>query len=141
MGRNLSLLARPPRLEEDGVTHRRECECVRCDAGFRPSEHERLAARRRFDAQRARERTARAQARTEERARMKRDEFEGYVDGQVQAADEQVIALRAARERVARDQRLAELWQLRRAGLSLRDALDEVEKRWAQQGSNLRPED
>ncbi len=37
MGRNLSLLAHLPRFEADGVTHRRDCECVRCDAGYRPT--------------------------------------------------------------------------------------------------------
>ena len=58
MGRTLSLLARLPRLEEDGVTHRRDCECVRCDAGYRPTEHERADARRRIGEQKAREQAA-----------------------------------------------------------------------------------
>ena len=141
MARNLSLLTRLPRLEQDGVTHRRDCECARCDAGFGPSEQERAEARRRFEAQRAREREARALSRAEERARMKQAQVDDFVDGQVKAADDQVRALREARERASRDDKLAALWELRRAGLSLRDALDEVEKRWAQQGSNLRPTD
>ena len=141
MARNLSLLTRLPRLEQDGVTHRRDCECARCDAGFGPSEQERAEARRRFGAQRARERMARALTRAEERARMKQAHVDEFVDAQVKAADDQVRALREARERASRDERLAALWELRRAGLSLRDALDEVEKRWAQQGSNLRPTD
>jgi hypothetical protein len=129
MGRNLSLLARLPRIEDDGVIHRRDCECVRCDAGFRPSEQERAEARRRVEARRARERMARAQTRADERVRMKQAETSEHLDAEVQAADEQVRALREARERVGRDRRLAELWALRRAGLSLRDALDEVERR------------
>jgi len=67
MGRTLSLLARLPRLETDGVTHRRDCECVRCDAGFRPTERERVEARRRISDKRAREQAARDVARREER--------------------------------------------------------------------------
>ena len=52
-----------------------------------------------------------------------------YVDEQVKAADAQVRALRQARDRAAADQRLAQLWELRRAGWSLRDALEEVDRR------------
>ena len=92
-------------------------------------------------AQRARERAGRALARAEERARMKQAVVDEYVDTQVKAVDDQVRALRDARERSAEDRRRADLWELRRAGMSLQQALDEVEKRWAQQGSNLRPTD
>jgi hypothetical protein len=129
MGRTLSLLARLPRLEEDGVLHRRDCECVRCDAGYRPTEQEREEARRRIVALKAREQAAQAEARRKERERMKLAVVDVYVDEQVRAADRQVRALREARDRAARDERLAQLWQLRRAGLSLKDALDEVERR------------
>src|SRR3954454_10460154 len=123
MGRNLSLLSHLPRLEEDGVTHRRDCECVRCDAGFGPSEQERAEARRRFQERQEREGAERALKRAKERERMKQAERELYVDAQVQAADTQVQALRQARHRGADDGRLAELWRLRQAGYSLRDAL------------------
>jgi hypothetical protein len=129
MGRTLSLLARLPRFEDDGVTHRRDCECVRCDAGFRPTEQEREAARRRFGAQKAREQAAQSEVRRKERERMKLAVVDVYVDEQVRAADVQVKALREARERAAADERLAQLWELRRAGWSLRDALEEVERR------------
>ena len=54
-----------------------------------------------------------------------------YVDDQVRAANAQVRALREARERAAADERLAQLWELRRAGLSLRDAIEEVDRRAA----------
>ncbi len=54
-----------------------------------------------------------------------------FVDEQVRAANDQVQALREARDRAAADERLAQLWQLRRAGLSLHDAIDEVERRAA----------
>ena len=129
MGRTLSLLARLPRFEADGVTHRRDCECVRCDAGFRPTEQERAEARRRMGAQRAREQAAQAALRRKERERVKLAVVDVYVDEQVRAADAQVKALREARDRAAADERLAELWELRRAGWSLRDALEEVERR------------
>jgi hypothetical protein len=131
MGRTLSLLARLPRLETDGVTHRRDCECVRCDAGFRPTERERVEARRRISDKRAREQAARDVARRQERERMNRALVEVFVDDQVKAANDQVQALRAARDRAASDERLAQLWELRRAGFSLEAAIEEVERRLA----------
>jgi hypothetical protein len=131
MGRTLSLLARLPRFEEDGITHRRDCECVRCDAGFRPTEQERESARRRIGEQKAREHAAQVVARKKERERMNQAVVDVYMDDQVRAANAQVRALREARERVEHDERLAQLWKLRREGWSLRDALDEVERRAA----------
>ena len=131
MGRTLSLLARLPRFEDDRVTHRRDCECVRCDAGYRPTEHERAAARRRQVEHMAREQAAREATRRKERERMKLAVLDVFVDEQVQAANDQVQALREARDRAAADERLAQLWQLRQAGFSLRDAIDEVERRAA----------
>jgi hypothetical protein len=134
MGRTLSLLARLPRLEEDGLTHRRDCECVRCDAGYRPTEHERAEARRRFGAQRAREQAAQTVARKKERERMNQAVVDVFVDSQVRAANDQVQALRQARDRAASDERLAQLWELRRAGWKLPDALEEIERRAAASG-------
>lgn len=52
-----------------------------------------------------------------------------YVDEQVRAANRQVQALREARERAAADERLAQLWELRRGGWSLEEALHEVDRR------------
>ena len=142
MGRTLSLLAHLPRLEADGVTHRRDCECVRCDAGFRPTEHERTAARLRFEAIQSREAAARALTRRRERARIKRAALALELEADAKAVDERLGALRAARERAEHDGRLAMLERLRRAGVPLADALASVESvAWAQQGSNLRPED
>jgi hypothetical protein len=135
MGRTLSLLANLPRLEEDGVTHRRDCECVRCDAGYRPTEHERAQARRRIGAQRAREQAAQAVARKQERERMNQAMVDVFVDSQVRAANDQVQALRQARDRAAADERLAQLWELRRAGWTLQAALEEVERRAASAAS------
>ena len=131
MGRTLSLLARLPRLEEDGVTHRRDCECVRCDAGYRPTEQERTRARQRIAAKKAREQAAHILARKRELEVMKQAVMDLFVDAQVKAANDQVDSLREAKARSASDERLAELWRLRRAGLSLPEALEEVERRAA----------
>ena len=60
---------------------------------------------------------------------MKQAVVDVYVDDQVKAANAQVRALREARERADADERLALLWELRRTGWSLRDALEEVERR------------
>jgi hypothetical protein len=142
MARTLSLLAHLPRFEDDGVTHRRDCECVRCDAGFRPTEQERATARLRFEAARAREDAARVLARRRERARLKRAALALELEADAKAVDERLSSLRAARDRVAHDGRLAMLERLRRAGVPLAEALASVESlAWAQQGSNLRPED
>jgi hypothetical protein len=128
MGRNLSLLAHLPRVEADGVTHRRDCECVRCDAGFRPSEQERAAAQRRWDERKEREAAARLAARRQERARVRAAATGIELGVQVQATDAQVRELRAAKARVDGDRDLALFQALRRAGLSMEAALDEVER-------------
>ncbi len=129
MGRNLSLLAHLPRFEADGVTHRRDCECVRCDAGYRPSEADRTVAGRRWDERRIREAAARALARRQERARVRAVATELALGAEIQAADEKVRALRAAHQRADSDRRLALLQSLRRSGMSLAAALAEVESR------------
>jgi hypothetical protein len=129
MGRNLSLLAHLPRLEADGVTHRRDCECVRCDAGYRPTEADRTVAGRRWEERRIREAAARALARRQERARVRAVATELVLGAEVQAANEQVRALRAAHRRVDGDSRLALLQALRRTGMPLAAALAEVDRR------------
>lgn len=141
MGRTLSLLTHLPQLEADGVTHRRDCECVRCDAGFRPSEHERAAAQRRWEAQRAREAAERALARRQERARVKALATELQVQADVRAADARVRELREAKARVDSDRRLAMFQMLRRKGLSIPAALEEVDRQLrAGQKADARPD-
>ena len=130
MGRSLSLLARLPSFEEDGVTHRRDCGCARCDAGFGPSESERAEARRRWDEKRARAAAERAAARKREADRLKRAELDLFVNDQVQATDQRVRSLHALEDRVRQDPRLDELARLRRAGLPLREALAEIDRRF-----------
>ena len=129
MGRNLSLLAHLPRFEADGVTHRRDCECVRCDAGYRPSEADRTVAGRRWEERRVREAAARALARRQERARVRAVATELAVGAEIRAANEEVRALRAAHARADGDPRLALLQALRRTGMPLAAALVEVERR------------
>jgi hypothetical protein len=136
MGRNLSLLAHLPRFEADGVTHRRDCECVRCDAGYRPSEHERAAAQRRWEQQREREAAARALARRQERARARSMVTSLQLQADVQAAEARIQSLREAKARVDADRRLALFQALRRGGLSITAALDEVERREARGGKS-----
>jgi hypothetical protein len=134
MGRTLSLLAHLPRLEADGVTHGRDCECVRCDAGFRPTEQERALAHRRWDERRAREAAQRALARRRERARVKAAALELQLGTEARAVDERLRVLREARARAAHEARLALLQSLRAAGIPLREALAEVERRMGGEG-------
>ena len=86
MGRNLSLLTHLPRFEADGVTHRRDCECVRCDAGYRPSETDRTVAGQRWEERRIREAAARALARRQERARVRAVATELALGAEIRAA-------------------------------------------------------
>jgi hypothetical protein len=130
MGRALSLLARLPSFEEDGVTHRRDCACARCDAGFGPSEQDRAEAHRRWTEKQAQAAAARAAARKKEGERLKRAEMDLFVSDQVNAADEHLRRLRALEQRVRDDQRLDELWRLRKGGLSLVESLAEIERKF-----------
>jgi hypothetical protein len=155
MGRTLSLLAHLPKLEADEVTHARDCECVRCDAGVRPTEGERVVARRRWEVRQARQEAERALARRRERLRVKQAALELQIEADIRAVDARIQALRAAQTRTAEDPRMAVLKALRAKGVPLTEALARVEAErdtsretsgpekalWAQQGSNLRPED
>ena len=128
MGRTLSLLAHLPRLEADGVTHARDCECVRCDAGFRPTEGERAVARRRWEVQQARVAAERALSRRRVRARVKLAALEIQLEADIRAVDARIQALRAAQSRTEDDPRMAALKQLRAAGVPLAKALEQVER-------------
>jgi hypothetical protein len=138
MVRNLSLLTHLPRFEADGVMHRRDCECVRCDAGFRPSEQERVLARQRWEDRRERSNAERALARRRERARVKAAAVEIQLDQEAREVDDRIGALRAARARVATDRRLALLQALRSSGMPLSEALAEVDRR-AQTDASVGP--
>ena len=94
-GKSLPLLAHLPRLEADGVTHRRDCECVRCDAGFRPTEHARTVARERWQLARAQQAAARALDRRREKVRAKKFALVMELEADARATDEHIGALRA----------------------------------------------
>src|SRR5258707_11203401 len=99
MGRTLSLLARLPSFEEDGLTHLRDCSCARCDAGFGPSEQERVEAHRRWMDKKARAAAERAAARKRETERLKRAEMSLFVSDQVKAVNEHLSELRVLERR------------------------------------------
>ena len=120
----LPLLAHLPRLEADGVTHRRDCECVRCDAGFRPTEHDRTVARERWQLAKAQQAASRALDRRREKVRAKKFALVMELDADARATDEHITALRAARTRADSDDRLAMLQRLRSEGVPLAEALD-----------------
>ena len=130
MGRTptLPLLAHLPRLEADGVTHQRDCECVRCDAGFRPTEHDRATARERWQITKAQQAAERALERRRERIRAKRFAVVKDLDTESKVTDQRIAALRAARARADGDGRLALLERLRRSGVPLAEALELVDR-------------
>ena len=124
----LPLLAHLARLEADGVTHRRDCECVRCDAGFRPTEHDRTVARERWQLAKSQQAAARALDRRREKVRAKKFALVMELDAASKATDQHITALRAARNRADGDERLALLQRLRESGMSLAEALEKVDR-------------
>jgi len=122
------------RLEPDGQTHRRDCECARCEAGFTPTEKDRERAGRRVAEKQGRLMAARAAERRKEKARLAQAElFEYFRQGNA-AADAEVQRLRAARAKALADRRLDELLRLRNAGWELGAALAEIERRLPPRG-------
>ena len=98
----LPLLAHLPRLESDGVTHRRDCECVRCDAGFRPTEHDRTMARERAQLVKTQQAAAKALDRRREKVRAKKFALVLELEAETRVTDERIGALREARTRIVR---------------------------------------
>src|SRR5580765_8112520 len=124
----LPLLSHLPQLEADGVTHRRDCECVRCDAGFRPTEHDRTVARQRWQLTKAQQAAERALDRRRERIRAKRFAVVQELETERKVTDDKIQALRAAQARTDGDDRLALLQRLRREGVPLQRALELVDR-------------
>jgi hypothetical protein len=123
---------RVERLEADGETHRRDCECARCDAGFVPSEGERRigqrSARRRDELGRARAAALRARERRRERERLRQLDLQSFFARSNAVTDAEIARLRASRARALEDRRLDLLLGLRNAGLSLEAAIAEVDR-------------
>jgi hypothetical protein len=117
------------RLEADGQTHRRDCECARCEAGFTPSERDRELASRRAAEKQGRLMAARAVERRREKARLAQTELRAYFRHENAAADAEVQRLRAVRAKVLADRRLDELLRLRKEGWDLGAALAEIDRR------------
>ena len=123
------------RLEADGRTHTRGCECPRCEAGFTPSEHDREVAGLRAAAERGRRAAARAFERRKERARLAQVDHDLYFRRAQEVADAEVERLRQSRRLAMADRRMADLLRLRREGLSLESAIAEVDRRFRDDGS------
>jgi hypothetical protein len=119
------------RLEADGQTHRRDCECPRCEAGFTPTDHDREVAKRRGAEKQGRAAAARAWERKREHARLAQLDLAAYFRAGNAAADAEVRRLHELRAKVIADRRLDELLRLRREGLPLGLALAEIDRRFA----------
>ena len=112
------MLARLPRFDQDGETHRQDCVCAEC------------AAERRRDEDRAKAAANRALLRKKEGERLKREEVVAVIDEQVKVADQRLRELRELDEQLRQDQRLNELWRMRREGWSLSEAMAEIDRRY-----------
>jgi hypothetical protein len=117
-----------PLLEPDGQTHRRDCDCPRCDAGFRPSEQARAMASRRWEERQAREAAEAAleKQRTRDRARAMRTTLKLELAERETAARLQALA--ELRRRLETDRRLHALLDSRRAGRPVEEALAAAER-------------
>jgi len=129
-GRNRHRPLGGERLEADGETHRRDCECARCEAGFTPTERDRRLADKRRAEKQGRAAVARALERRKERARLARIDLDAYFRQGNAAANAEVRRLRELRAKVLADRRLDELLRLRRDGMPLGEALAEIERRF-----------
>jgi uncharacterized Zn finger protein (UPF0148 family) len=128
MGRARTLQPTLPLVERDGQTHRRDCDCPRCDAGFRPSDRERALAARRWEEQRARAEAEVALAKKRARDREKALRTTLALEEQAQLTAERLHALAEMRERLKADHRLEALLASRKAGRPIDEALAEAER-------------
>jgi hypothetical protein len=124
-----------PLFEDDGETHRRDCECPRCDAGFRPSERQRNIAAQRLEARKARAAAEAALARKRERARIKALRLALELEEEERRTAERLRADAQLRARLSQDPRLTALLDSRRAGRPMNDAVAEVERRFPARAS------
>jgi hypothetical protein len=131
MGRTARPTLQPtlPLFEADGQTHRRACDCPRCDAGFRPSEGERAQAARRWEERQLRAAAEAALARKRARQQLKALRTTLALEEQERRTAERLRALADLRERLRADRRLEALLDSRRAGRPVAEALAEAERR------------
>lgn len=130
MHKTRSIHTKEERLESDGETHRRDCECARCEAGFTPTEHDREVASRRAAGKQGRRAAERAWERKKEKARLRQLDLSAYFMQTNAVADAEVQRLRALRAKAVGDQRMDEFLRLRQTGLSVERALAEVDRRF-----------
>jgi len=117
-----------PLLEPDGQTHRRDCDCPRCDAGFRPSEQARAAAARRWEAQQARQAAEAALEKKLARDRIKALRTTLKLERAEQETAARLRDLADLRRRLEADRRLQALLDSRRAGRPVEEAIAAAER-------------
>jgi hypothetical protein len=117
-----------PLLEPDGQTHRRDCDCPRCDAGFRPSEQARTLAARRWEAQQARQAAEAALEKKRARNRTKAQETALKREAAERETAARLRELADLRRRLENDRRLRALLDSRKAGRPVDEALAAAER-------------
>jgi len=118
------------RLEGDGETHRRDCECARCEAGFTPSERERAVAERRAAKKQGQLAAVRSAERRKTKEALHQMDLAAYFARGTEAADAEIARLRAARAKALTDRRAEALLELRSRGWELGQAIAEIDRRF-----------
>jgi hypothetical protein len=117
-----------PLVEADGQTHRRDCDCPRCDAGFRPSERERDLADRRWQERQEREAAEAALEKKRARDRLRALRTTIRLEEEQRQTAAHVRSLADTRDRLKKDPRLEALLASRRAGRPVEEAIAEAER-------------
>jgi uncharacterized Zn finger protein (UPF0148 family) len=120
-----------PLFEADGHTHARGCECPRCEAGFVPTEADRVAAARRVEDERVRQAAEKALARKRERLRARALALRLELEADERRTDAFLAKQAELLPRLARDERLEALLRARRAGKAPTTAIAEVERKFS----------
>jgi hypothetical protein len=135
MPRTRPIQPRLPRLEPDGQTHARGCECPRCEAGYVPTEAARAAAQKAAEkaaeAERVRKAAEKALARKRERQAARAMALRLELEAERRRTDAFLAKQAALRPRLERDERLDALLRLRRAGKPISSAIAEVERHFS----------
>ncbi len=118
-----------PKLEVDGQTHALDCECARCEAGFRPSESQRLQAEGRMQAQASRHRAEEMLERAQVRRAAKRLKVVLELEERARQTDLWLSRQAEAFSRLEEDRMLSELLKLRAEGVPANEAVERVEMR------------
>ena len=120
-----------PRFEADGSTHRRDCECPRCEAGFVLSERQRAGAARRWREQQEREAAAEALERKRARDRIKALRLALDLEEEERRTAARLAEEAALVRRLRSDPRLEALLANRRAGHPPAEAVEDTERRFS----------